>query len=195
MSQFKLTHLTYLTYLLYILMAALLSCCDGSGGAVGGAQAACAEPANLMDLYRDLREQQIAASSIMEEPSTAAYTSAQGSSSRSSSSNRTITKLAGHHHNNAQSSAFSGICRCQATDELNHDPTRIPRIIPQSSCRPHRPWRTLVYSAECEEVYTPVKIKRRTGCLNGVYQYSDAWESVAIGCKCQVYRRIVVTRN
>ncbi|KAK3698369.1 hypothetical protein RRG08_022930 [Elysia crispata] len=178
-----------------ILATAPLGCCevllvsrDGQSVLGGQTLGSCAEPGNLTGLYRQLREQQILVTSTVEEwrpPPSTISSSSMGASS--------VTRLAGHHQASLDQ-AFSGVCRCRSMDELNHDPTRIPRMIPQSSCRPHRPWRTSVFSAECEDVYKAVKVKRRTGCSNGVYQYTDAWESIPVGCRCQVYRRVVVTR-
>ncbi|GFN78743.1 interleukin-17-4 [Plakobranchus ocellatus] len=165
------------------------------GQSLDGHNEACTEPADLLALYTNLRQQQIQDSSVLPEPT---QETSSSSSSSSPSSSSTITRLAGSHH-----SPYSariprhgrGVCRCHAWDELNHDSSRIPRILVQSRCGPYIPWRTYNYSSECENISTNVRVKRRAGCVNGVYQYVDAWEAVPVGCRCQIYPRVYATRG
>ncbi|KAK3777369.1 hypothetical protein RRG08_014114 [Elysia crispata] len=158
-----------------------------------GLEELCSEPANLMELYWNLRELQIIDSSILQEPSPT------GSAlTNSSPGGQTLTRLTGHYGGGGggggSGQCSPGFCRCEALDELNHDPARIPRMIAQSSCRPYRPRRIRHYSVECEEIYMQMRVKRRHGCLNDVYQYRDAWEAIPAGCRCHVYPRVGTTR-
>ena len=40
--------------------------------------------------------------------------------------------------------------------------------------------------AHCEGVYFHVRVLRRTGCHEGVYQYAAAWEKLQTGCACRL---------
>ncbi|RUS89987.1 hypothetical protein EGW08_002254 [Elysia chlorotica] len=156
----------------------------------------CSEPPNLVDLYTHLREMQIAdAGRLQPMPSQgASQTGSVLTTTTSERSGQVHIRLAGH-HGSGQSTGTSGLCRCEAIDELSHESGRIPRILAQSSCRPYCPHRSGNFSVKCEEIYTQVRVKRRHGCLDGVYQYRDAWQAIPIGCRCHVYPRLGATRG
>ncbi|GFR88031.1 hypothetical protein ElyMa_000760400 [Elysia marginata] len=117
-----------------------------------------------MQLYRELREQQIADTTVLFDPRPVGH---PRNISRSSTS--IITRLTNDHHHYSHIGhhmTYSGVCRCHGRDEISHDPARIPRMLAQTSCRPYRPRRTTHYSVECEEVYRNERVKRRHGCVN-----------------------------
>lgn len=177
-----------LALVVHVILAGLLwGPVTGQSGLDGQAQT-CFEPDNLIELYRELRERQIAEAGLLHDPNPA---------SAPRSSTATITGLTPYRR---QPGSHSGLCRCESRDELNHDPTRIPRILPQSSCtrsicRGFSCSRRWDWRTNCEEIYRTERVKKRAGCVNGVYQYVDAWESVPIGCRCHVYPRVLASRD
>ncbi|CAG2236817.1 IL17D [Mytilus edulis] len=65
----------------------------------------------------------------------------------------------------------------------NIDENRLPNILYDvecicDNCIGHRFGRT------CQKIYTYINVYRRTGCLNGIYEYSTIVEPISVGCSC-----------
>ena len=64
---------------------------------------------------------------------------------------------------------------------INHSGDRYPRDIAEARCRCQY-GAGLGGETACEQVKYFIRVLRKTGCTNGTYDYTNGWQSVAVGC-------------
>ncbi|KAI8784078.1 uncharacterized protein LOC106054364 [Biomphalaria glabrata] len=136
----------------------------------------CMEPSDveLLALYKTLREGRFDSSAVtqkLQEKSTTTH----------------IIPINGK----ATSKQNMELCQCNTKDEINFDPLRVPKAIPQSSCDkmnqhkfPAKPDSNRTYHAECKDVHHEMFVYRRGNCHQNIYQYTLQKERIKVGCSC-----------
>ena len=69
------------------------------------------------------------------------------------------------------------------------DPARFPQDLTEARCRCSNCLLDDRVTSACEKVYFPLRVLRMTGnCVQGLYEYEESWEQIAVGCTCALHR-------
>ena len=85
-------------------------------------------------------------------------------------------------------SMLSEISACPWHYMLNYDENRVPKFISEAvcNCKGPTPCLTGEGGSSCRPLKYYIRVLRRAGCSNGVYQYREVTEAINIGCTCRL---------